>query len=89
MLVFKLLVILQNNIINAKKRRQHPKKGIKKMSETLEMVIQELQLRIGQITSQYETQMALLKVQANQAIKAFESELEGLKKKGDTSGKAP
>jgi hypothetical protein len=38
------------------------------MSNTLELVVQELQNRIGQITSNYETQMALLKVQATEEI---------------------
>ena len=31
------------------------------MSSTLELVVQELQNRIGQITTQYETQLAVLK----------------------------
>lgn len=34
-------------------------------NKALELVIQELQNRIGQITSQYETQLAVLKAQAN------------------------
>lgn len=38
------------------------------MSSTLELVVQELQNRIGQITSNYETQMALLKAQATEEI---------------------
>lgn len=49
------------------------------MSTTLEMVVQELQNRIGQITSQYETQMALLKVQANEALQAKDAEIQQLK----------
>jgi acetolactate synthase small subunit len=49
------------------------------MSGTLELVVQELQNRIGQITSQYETQMALLKVQANEALKEKDREIELLK----------
>jgi acetolactate synthase small subunit len=49
------------------------------MSNTLELVIQELQNRIGQITSQYETQMAVLKVQANEALQAKDEEIKQLK----------
>jgi hypothetical protein len=45
------------------------------MSTTLEKVVQELQNRIGQITSQYETQMAILKAQATEAIEAKDAEL--------------
>lgn len=46
--------------------------------KTLELVVQELQNRIGQITSQYETQMAVLKAQANQAIEAKDAEIAAL-----------
>jgi len=49
------------------------------MSNTLELVVQELQNRIGQITSQYETQMAILKVQANEALQAKDEEIKNLK----------
>jgi hypothetical protein len=49
------------------------------MSNTLELVVQELQNRIGQITSQYETQMAILKVQANEALQAKDAEISELK----------
>jgi acetolactate synthase small subunit len=49
------------------------------MSSTLELVVQELQNRIGQITSQYETQMAILKVQANEALQAKDEEIKSLK----------
>jgi hypothetical protein len=45
------------------------------MSTTLEKVVQELQARIGQITSQYETQMAVLKAQATEALEAKDAEL--------------
>jgi acetolactate synthase small subunit len=48
------------------------------MSSTLELVVQELQNRIGQITSQYETQMAVLKVQANEALQAKDEEIKVL-----------
>jgi acetolactate synthase small subunit len=49
------------------------------MSNTLELVVQELQNRIGQITTQYETQMAVLKVQANEALQAKDEEIKILK----------
>jgi hypothetical protein len=49
------------------------------MSTTLEKVVQELQARIGQITSQYETQMAVLKAQATEALEAKDAELAALK----------
>ncbi len=49
------------------------------MSNTLELVVQELQNRIGQITSQYETQLAVLKVQANEALQAKDAEIQELK----------
>jgi hypothetical protein len=49
------------------------------MSNTLELVVQELQNRIGQITSQYETQMAILKVQANEALQAKDEEIKSLR----------
>ena len=49
------------------------------MSTTLELVVQELQNRIGQITSQYETQLAILKVQANEALQEKDEEIKILK----------
>jgi len=49
------------------------------MSTTLEKVVQELQNRIGQITSQYETQMAVLKAQATEALEAKDAELATLR----------
>lgn len=58
------------------------------MSTTLELVIQELQNRIGQITSQYELQMAILKAQVTEELEAKEkkiSELEGTS--SENSGK--
>jgi len=48
------------------------------MSNTLELVVQELQNRIGQITSQYETQMAILKVQAHEAMKEKDEQIKEL-----------
>jgi hypothetical protein len=49
------------------------------MSTTLELVVQELQNRIGQITSQYETQMAVLKAQATEALSAKDAEIAALR----------
>ena len=46
--------------------------------KTLELVVQELQNRIGQITSQYETQMAILKVQAHEAMKEKDEQIKEL-----------
>jgi hypothetical protein len=45
---------------------------------TLELVVQELQQRIGQITSEYETRLAVLKAQATQEIQAKDAQLEAL-----------
>jgi hypothetical protein len=53
------------------------------MSTTLELAFQELQNRIGQITSQYETQMAVLKAQANEALQAKDAEIAALKEKSE------
>ncbi len=53
--------------------------------KTLELVVQELQGRIGQITSQYETQMAVLKAQAQQALEAKDAEIAELKPKDKES----
>jgi hypothetical protein len=49
------------------------------MSTTIELVVQELQNRIGQITSQYETQMAVLKAQATEALTAKDAEIASLR----------
>ena len=54
------------------------------MSNTIELVVQELQNRIGQITSQYETHMAVLKAQATEALQAKDAEIASLK--GEASG---
>ena len=40
------------------------------MSQTLELIIQELQQRIGQMTSDYETKLAVMKAQATEQIQA-------------------
>jgi hypothetical protein len=45
---------------------------------TLELVVQELQQRIGQITSEYETRLAVLKAQATQEIQAKDAQLQEL-----------
>jgi hypothetical protein len=47
-------------------------------AKTLELLVQELQNRIGQITSQYETQLAVLKAQATQEIQAREQRIQEL-----------
>lgn len=46
--------------------------------QTLEILVQELQNRIGQITSQYETNLAMLKAQATQEIQAREQRIQEL-----------
>jgi hypothetical protein len=45
----------------------------------LEMMIQELQNRIGQITSQYETQLAGMKAQAMQEIQQRDAQIQELR----------
>lgn len=52
------------------------------MSNTLELVVQELQNRIGQITSNYETQLAILKAQATQALEEKDKTITELSNKG-------
>ena len=47
---------------------------------TIELVVQELQNRIGQVTTQYETQMAVLKAQATQEIQGRDKRIEELSK---------
>ncbi len=49
------------------------------MSDTtqqLELMVQELQNRIGQITSQYETELAAIKVQAHLQIQQLQGQVE-------------
>lgn len=46
------------------------------MSNTLELVVQELQNRIGQITSNYELQMAMLKAQATEEIQKRDAQIQ-------------
>jgi hypothetical protein len=48
------------------------------LSNNLELIIQELQNRIGQITSNYELQMAMLKAQAMEEINKREEIINSL-----------
>lgn len=48
------------------------------MSNSLELIVQELQNRIGQITSNYELQMAMLKSQAMEEINKREEIIQNL-----------
>lgn len=45
------------------------------MSQTLELIIQELQQRIGQMTSDYETKLAIMKAQATEQIQARDKKI--------------
>ncbi|NDB81755.1 MAG: hypothetical protein EB127_03255 [Alphaproteobacteria bacterium] len=45
----------------------------------LELMIQELQNRIGQLTSQYETQLAGIKAQAMQEIQQRDAQIQELR----------
>jgi len=55
--------------------------------KTMELVAQELQSRIGQITSNYEAQMAVLKAQITEALAEKDAEIARLKeeKNGESS----
>jgi uncharacterized protein YdeI (YjbR/CyaY-like superfamily) len=46
--------------------------------QTLELVLQELQNRIGQITTEYETRVAVLKAQATQEIQSKDERINEL-----------
>jgi len=46
--------------------------------QVIELVVQELQNRIGQVTTQYETNMAVLKAQATQEIQSRDKRIEEL-----------
>lgn len=48
------------------------------MPTTLELIVQELQNRIGQVTTNYEMQLAVLKAQATQEIQARDKRIEEL-----------
>ena len=52
-------------------------------NKTLELVVQELQGRIGQITSQYETSMAMLKAEAIQEIEKRDARIQELLESAD------
>jgi hypothetical protein len=45
------------------------------MSTTLELIVQELQQRIGQMTSDYETKLAVMKAQATEQIQARDKKI--------------
>lgn len=45
---------------------------------TIELVVQELQNRIGMVTSNYETQMAVLKAQATQELQNKDKQIQSL-----------
>jgi len=47
-------------------------------AQTLELVLQELQNRIGQITTEYETRVAVLKAQATQELQAKDQRISEL-----------
>jgi len=53
------------------------------MSNTLELVVQELQQRIGQLTSEYETKLAVLKAQATEQIQARDKRIIELEAEAD------
>lgn len=47
-------------------------------TQTIELVVQELQNRIGQITTEYETKLAVLKAQATQELRAKDERINEL-----------
>ncbi len=53
------------------------------MSQTLELIVQELQQRIGQMTSDYETKLAVMKAQATEQIQARDKKIIELEAKLD------
>ena len=55
------------------------------MSQTLELIIQELQQRIGQMTSDYETKLAVMKAQATEQIKLRDQKIIELEDKSEGS----
>jgi hypothetical protein len=57
------------------------------MSQTLELIVQELQNRIGQLVGQYETQLAILKVQSRELVQSKDVEIEELKASKSTKEK--
>ncbi len=57
------------------------------MSQTLESIVQELQNRIGQLVGQYETQLAILKVQSKELVQSKDVEIQELKASKSTKEK--
>ena len=57
------------------------------MSQTLESIVQELQNRIGQLVGQYETQLAILRVQSRELVQSKDVEIEELKASKSTKEK--
>ena len=57
------------------------------MSQTLELIVQELQNRIGQLVGQYETQLAILKVQSKELVQSKDVEIQELKASKSTKEK--
>jgi len=57
------------------------------MSQTLESIVQELQNRIGQLVGQYETQLAILKVQSRELVQSKDVEIQELKASKSTKEK--
>lgn len=57
------------------------------MSSTVELVVQELQNRIGQITSNYELQMAMLKAQATEEIQKRDLQIQELQEGSNKESK--
>jgi len=53
-------------------------------TNTLELVVQELQSRIGQLATQYETQLAVLKVHFSQEIESRDKKIAELESKSST-----
>ena len=53
------------------------------MSNTLELIIQEMQQRIGQMTSDYETKLAVMKAQATEQIQSRDKKIIELEAKLD------
>jgi len=55
------------------------------MSQTLELIIQELQQRIGQMTADYETKLAVLKAQATEQLQARDQKIQELISQGSNT----
>ena len=51
---------------------------IQQQPTTIELVVQELQNRIGQVTTNYEMQMAVLKAQATQELQNKDQQIRAL-----------